>query len=399
MRTPLGTVILACIVFIALGILNAGIGPVLPDLVNNTASSLETVGSIFTAIFLGAFLAQIASGTLSDKLGPRPVTITGIILLGIGMVGVTFSHSLPAMLVCGLLAGLGHGAIDISVNILIVRVFQTRSVTAINLVNFFFGAGAIAGPAIASYTINRWDTGIPVIWTGVGLMLITVPFIAVFMLSPKDKSVTSVQSSSSAILRSPLLWIAGMILFVYVGAENIMGGWTPTYMQMTTATPADQAALVVSGFWMALTVGRLVGSFLGTRWTPIRLLNTCLIGVCAGGVLLALSTGAMLPTIIAVVLIGFFFGPIFPTMFTISASLFSQASGKAAGLIVALASLGGMALPPLQGVIITRFGANPSVWLFAIYAFAMVLLNIGRNRMMRQQQQPVATAIPSSMGE
>lgn len=398
MRTPLGTVILACLVFIALGILNAGIGPVLPDLVNNTASSLETVGSIFTAIFLGAFLAQIVSGTLSDRLGPRPVTITGIILLGLGMLGVTFSQSLPAMLACGLLAGLGHGAIDISVNILIVRVFQTRSVTAINLVNFFFGAGAIAGPAIASYTINQWNTGIPVIWTGVGLMLFTIPFIAIFMMSPKDKPIDAVPSSNSVFLFSPLLWLAGLILFVYVGAENIMGGWTATYLQMTTATPADQAALIVSGFWMALTVGRLVGSYLGTRWTPTQLLNSCLIGASIGAVLLAASTGAMLPTIIAVVIIGFFFGPIFPTMFTISASLFGQASGKAAGLIVALASLGGMALPPLQGVVITRFGANPSVWLFAVYALAMVLINIARNRMILRQP-PVAANVPSSAGE
>ncbi len=385
MRTPRGTIILSCIIFVALGVLSAGIGPVLPDLAANTASSLETVGSIFTAIFLGAFLAQIVSGTLADRLGPRPVVITGILLFSIGILGVSFSRSLPFMLASALFAGLGHGAMDISVNILVARVFQDRSVAAVNLVNFFFGIGAVAGPAIASYTINQWNTGIPVLWIGVGMFLITTPFVAIFLMSPRDKPINTIQTSGSSFYLSPLLWLAGLILFLYVGAESSMGGWTATYMQRTTPLTAGRSALVVSGFWMALTLGRLAAAFIGARWAPLRLLTTCLIGAGVGGLMLALTTGAMIPTIIAVLLIGFFFGPIFPTTFSISASQFSQSSGKATGLIVALASLGGMSLPAIQGIVLTRFGNNPSVWLIAIYTIAMVVINFGRNRVVKKE--------------
>lgn len=393
MRTPLSTIILSCLVFIALGILTAGVGPILPDLASNTLSPLEVVGSIFTAIFLGAFLAQIVSGTLTDRLGPRPVLIAGMLLMSAGMLGVTFSRELPAMLACGLLAGLGHGAVDISVNILVARVFKDRSVAAVNLVNFFFGVGAVAGPAMASYTIGHMQTAIPVIWIGIGMVMILVPFIALFLLSPQEKPIATIQASGTPFFLSPLLLLAGLILFLYVGAESSMGGWTATYMQKTTTIPADKATLVVSGFWMALTLGRLVGSFLGTRWAPLQLLATCLFGAAGGGILLAVSTGSMLPTIAAVLLIGFFFGPIFPTTFTISAALFSQASGKAAGLIVALASLGGMALPPIQGVVLTQFGANPSVWLIAVYLLGMVIINIFRNRLVsRIEPRTAATA-------
>jgi fucose permease len=395
MRTPLGTIILSCLVFIALGILTAGVGPILPDLAGNSSSTLEAVGSIFTAIYLGAFLTQIASGPLTDRLGPRPVLIAGLLMMSAGMTGITFSRNLVVMLACGLLAGLGHGAVDISVNILSARVFKDRSVAAVNLVNFFFGVGAVVGPAMASYTINRWQTAIPVIWFGIGMVMFIVPFVALFLLSPQEKPIATIQASGTPFFLSPLLLLAGLILFLYVGAESSMGGWTATYMQETTAIPADKAALVVSGFWMALTLGRLVGSYLGTRWMPLRLLNFCLIGAATGGLLLALTTGAMLPTILAVMLIGFFFGPIFPTTFTISASLFSQASGKAAGMIVALASLGGMALPPVQGVVLTRFGPNPAVWLIAVFTLLMVLINIGRNRVI-QRQPPQGMAASQS---
>ncbi len=384
MKTPKATIILACIVFIALGILTATIGPVLPDLAGNTLSTLEAVGAIFTALFLGAFLAQIGCGTLTDKFGPRPVLITGLVIMSVGMIGVTLSRSLPLLLACGLLAGLGHGAVDISVNLLVARVFQERSVAAVNLVNFFFGVGAVVGPAIASLTINRWNTGIPVIWLGIGVVLASIPFIALFLLSPVAAQNRTVASQEKPFYRSPLLWIAGLILFLYVGAENSMGGWTSTYVQRTTPLEADKAALVVSGFWMALTLGRLVGAYLGTLWTSDRLMQISLAGSGIGGLLLASSTGSLPLTISAVLMTGFFFGPIYPTTFSISASLFREASGKAAGLIVALASLGGMFLPPLQGVILTRLGPNPSVWLIAIYAFAMLVINLSRVRISRK---------------
>jgi fucose permease len=397
MRTSQATIILSCIVFIALGILTATIGPVLPDLARNTLSTLEAVGSIFTAIFLGAFLAQIAAGTLADRFGPRPVLISGIVIMSAGMLGVTLSNSVFLLFASGLLAGLGHGAVDISVNLLAARVFQERSTAAVNLVNFFFGVGAVAGPAMASFTINRWNTGIPVIWVGIGVVLVCIPFIALFMQSPVDHMKISPEGLSRApFYRSPLLWIAGMILFLYVGSENGMGGWTGTYLQQSISIPADQAALIVSGFWMTLTLGRLIAAYLGTKWTADRLMVISLTGAVFSAVTLALSTGNMVLTVTSILLIGLFFGPVYPTTFSISASLFKESSGKAAGLIVALASLGGMILPPLQGMVLTRLGNQASVAMIAVFSAGMLGVNFIRwqlNRRVENSEIPGAGTI------
>ncbi len=396
MRTSKATIILSCIVFIALGILTATIGPVLPDLAKNTLSTLEAVGSIFTAIFLGAFLAQIAAGTLADRFGPRPVLIVGIVIMSVGMLGVTFSNSIFLMFASGLLAGLGHGAVDISVNLLAARVFQERSTAAVNLVNFFFGVGAVAGPAMSSFTINHWNTGIPVIWVGIGVVLLCIPFIGFFMQSPVDRDEKSAATSSTVpFYRSPLLWIAGMILFLYVGSENGMGGWTGTYLQQSISIPADQAALIVSGFWMTLTLGRLIAAYLGTMWTADRLMVISLTGAVVSAVMLALTTGNMVLTVTSVLLTGLFFGPIYPTTFSISASLFKESTGKAAGLIVALASLGGMILPPLQGVVLTRLGNQASVIMIAVFSAGMLGVNFIRGRVIRRTENAVTSGIGS----
>jgi fucose permease len=354
MKTPLGTLILACIVFVTLGILTAVLGPVLPDLAQNSSSRLEAAGAIFTALFLGALTSQVVSGAMTDKLGPRPVLLTGMGILVAGMLGVSLAQSYFWLIAFGFIAGLGHGSIDISTNILVAKVFKERSVTALNMVNFFYGVGAVTGPAIVSVTLRSMNTEIPAIWIGIGILAVCFPFVAVFLLSPKDVGRSEQPSAGIPFYLSPLLWIAGLLLFVYVGVENGIGGWTAVYMQRTTLLTADSAALIVAGFWLALTAGRLVGALVGTKWSSGFLLWISLIGATLGGSLMALGTGNLNLTILAVLITGLFFGPIFPTIFSITTSLFNQSSGKAASIVVAMASLGGMVIPPLHGILLVR---------------------------------------------
>lgn len=392
MRTPLGTIILSCIVFITLGILTAALGPVLPDLAQNTHSSLEATGAIFTALFLGALVSQSVSGPMTDKLGPRPVLIAGMVILVAGMLGVSFAGTYFWLVVSGFIAGLGHGAVDISTNILVAKVFKERSVTALNLVNFFFGVGAVVGPAVVSVSLRSTSTGIPAIWIGSGVLTICIPFVAGFLLSPKDIPLPESPSANKPFYFSPLLWIAGLLLFVYVGTENGIGGWTAAYMQRTTTMGADAAALIVAGFWLALTIGRLIGALVGTKWSSGFLLNISLIGAILGGVLMAFSTGNQNLTILAVLITGLFFGPIYPTTFSITTSLFNQSSGKAASIVVAMASLGGMVIPPLQGILLVRYSPNSSVLLVAGCTITMLVLFILRNHFLHQPTAAVMAA-------
>jgi FHS family glucose/mannose:H+ symporter-like MFS transporter len=392
MRTPLGTIILSCIVFITLGILTAALGPVLPDLAQNTRSSLEATGAIFTALFLGALVSQSVSGPMTDKLGPRPVLVTGMGILVAGMLGVSFAGTYFWLIASGFIAGLGHGAVDISTNILVAKVFKERSVTALNLVNFFFGVGAVVGPAVVSVCLRTTNTGIPAIWIGSAILTLCVPFGAAFLLSPKDIPLPENLSTNRPFYFSPLLWIAGLLLFVYVGTENGIGGWTAAYMQRTTTLKADSAALIVAGFWLALTIGRLIAALVGTKWSSGLLLKISLIGAILGGVLMAVSTGNQNLTILAVLITGLFFGPIYPTTFSITTSLFNQSSGKAASIVVAMASLGGMVIPPLQGILLVRYNPNSSVLLVAGCTVTMLILFVLRNHFLHQPAATVMTA-------
>ena len=160
------------------------------------------------------------------------------------------------------------------------------------------------------------------------------------------------------IYRSPLLWLLAAMMPLYVGTEIGIGGWISTYTQRTTLIGTETAALIASVFYLALTGGRLVGAALGTKLRAEQLLMVSLAGAMIGGVGLLLGLGNIELTIGSVVVTGATFGPIYPTVLAVTAARFSSNAGKAAALVMAIGSVGGVIFPWLFGILLVGLGAQ-----------------------------------------
>jgi fucose permease len=114
------------------------------------------------------------------------------------------------------------------------------------------------------------------------------------------------------------------------------------------------------------------------------MLLIALAGALAGGTLLAISTGNTPLTIAAVLLLGFCFGPIFPTALAITTATFRRAPATAASVVVAMGSAGGTSLPWLQGVLLERAGPSASVLMVAAGTLAMLGLHLGHAALERR---------------
>ncbi len=373
--------VLACLIFLALGSMTAALGPILPELAARVGTDLAGIGSVFTAIFLGALLSQLVSGPVSDRIGQRVVLTSGVALLASGTLALSLSHSLPLILALAFVAGLGHGAVDLGANLWIATAYNGRSVSALNLLNFFFGLGAFTGPILASLSLSRMGTGLPALWISAGLLAILLP-ILFFVKGGKSQPASDASPAagpSSRIYRAPLLWGLGAIVLVYVGTENGVGGWTTAYVAQTVQVSIELAALVTAGFWLAMTAGRMASAGLGLRMPPERLLTASLALGLAGGLLMVIGRGDLGLTTAGVLLIGFCFGPVYPTMMAITTAAFPSGPGKAVSVAAALGSVGGMALPWLQGIILSLAGpaynaAFTLVGVLVMFLLAVVIL-------------------------
>jgi fucose permease len=126
------------------------------------------------------------------------------------------------------------------------------------------------------------------------------------------------------------------------------------------------------------------------------LLRLSLAGALAGAVLLAISPGNAALTVVAVILIGFCFGPIFPTALSIVTATFRRAPGTAASVVVAMGSLGGMLLPWIQGALLESRGPSSSTLLVAAGALAMLALELGRGLIESRQLSVVSCQLPNA---
>ncbi|MDO8970152.1 MAG: hypothetical protein Q7U74_05645, partial [Saprospiraceae bacterium] len=163
---------------------------------------------------------------------------------------------------------------------------------------------------------------------------------------------------SISVYRSPLLWITGILLLTYVGIEFGLGNWSTTFMGISANMPIEKAALVTSGYWGFLTLGRLLAALLSKKLTTLQLLGYAVIGSLVGGIAFIVFTGTVIPIIAAILVIGFCFGTIYPTTIAVAANAFGKNQGKAVGLVSAFGSIGGLALPWVGGVMLVNGGVG-----------------------------------------
>jgi fucose permease len=197
--------------------------------------------------------------------------------------------------------------------------------------------------------------------------------------------------------RSHAIWLFSVLLLLYVGVEVGTGGWLATYMQSTTQTIPQTAALVASGFYLALTAGRVAAAGLGTKLSPERLLMLSLVGAVLGGLVMLFGIGNSVVTIAGALLLGVSFGPVFPTVIAILTAYFAVGTGKAVSIVIASGSLGGTLIPLLQGILLKEVGAQALVQLIVVVTFGMLLLlGLFRVAERRRQAGSVAQSAPGS---
>lgn len=380
----------SCALFVFLGISSSAIGLLLPELATNAETSLTAIGAVFTATFLGSIITQTVLGAVCDRFGQRPVLLAGLGMITIGLSGFVFKQSQWVILGFAFIYGLGMGAVVLGNNLLIARVFAKRSVSTLNLTNFFFGVGAILGPMAVSLSMTLTGSGLPVIGLDALAYFILIP-LGIQINAPPSAASQSVDVANNRmdLLRSPLIWFLGIIILLYVGIEQAMGGWIATYIKNTTLLSLETSALVTSGYWFTFTIGRLVNAWLGIHLTPQRILVTCLGLSLSGGLLYALTSGLVVPTIIGVLVIGFSFGAIYPTVIALTTSVFYSSPGLAVSIVGSLGSVGGLFIPFSMGYMIENTGPASSAW-FAVIVIALICtFYILAQQSIRQSTQPV----------
>ncbi len=145
--------------------------PVLPYLVKEMGLSTISIGIIVSIFPLMNFLCSSYWGSLSDKVGRRPIMLLSIgITLGANVL-LAFSHIGLLLFMARLLAGIGSANIGVAqAYITDISTAETRTKN-LGMVGAMFGLGFIVGPFVGSI-LKEWSGAGSALYVGLGAALL-----------------------------------------------------------------------------------------------------------------------------------------------------------------------------------------------------------------------------------
>lgn len=354
--------------FLSLGISLNLIGPLMPAIRAEIPMSYWQSGLVLSGQFLGMLFTIPFGGHLADRLSKRRFLVASSALMVAGMVGYGLCRSFPALLATSVLTGVGSGGYEVGVNALEVD-HAGGTGASMNLLHFFYGVGAIAGPLLAALVVQvGLDWRVAFVGTAAFPALVGAALLA--QRVPRGGPLAV--HDRAAVYGSGMLWGCAVVIALYVGLETSVSGWIATYWARRAPDSALPAPAVASLFWATLTAGRLVCGPLADRMGLLRFL-----AVTSGSALAAAAAWAAFPvpalTLAAVLLLGLFLAGIFPTTMAYATSAFPGHSGKVVALLSVFASVGGFAFPTGAGRLADSFGIGALPPLAAALALALVI--------------------------
>jgi fucose permease len=384
----IGLVILAYVAFVALGMPDGLLGVAWPSIRASFSIPLDSIGLLLSSVMAGYLTSSFLSGPLVTRFGVGNLLAVSCAMTGTGLIGYTLVPVWWMMVLLGVVAGLGAGAIDASLNSYVAAHFSEGMMQWLHA---SYGVGITLGPiimTIALTALNSWRVGYNIV--GCFQLALAVCFVfalpiwnkkEAFIKNEKSKCLTDYKAPFGETLRQYRVWLSFLLFFLYTGAEVLLGTWAYTLLIESRGIHPEVAGLWAGSYWATFTVGRVVAGLYAKRVGVDSLIFGSLIAALLGSVLLWWNPSNE-ANLLAVVLIGFAIAPIFPALISGTGQRVGlQYAANTIGIQMAAGGLGIALIPSLVGILARQISLEVIpvclillfVLLFGLYALTMRL--------------------------
>lgn len=370
--------------------------PLFPLLAREFGLSTARLGLLVTAIYVPTLLFQLPFGEVIDRIGARPVLVTGIAVTALGITLAGFAPSYPVLLACAFLSGMGQSVFHPADYALLDTVTDASTEgTAFSIHTF----GGYAGFAVAPVVIGSvalaisWEVAlIAVGLVGFGyaaVVHLTVDAVhtrairthRVDAAASASDAGESVRATSRALLtfarRFKMLLVFSFYLVTMMAIVGLQSFVTVLAVD-TYGFGESTANTLLTGHLAATAVGVLVGGPLADR-LPFREFLGAMLLSAALGVWLLVLTGVPSVLVAGILLsaVGLLIGLSLPSRDKF-ANLVADpgAAGKSFGFFFAGLSLGAVISPVFLGTVIDHFSPTVAFLLVGGFLVAAVVVVI-----------------------
>jgi fucose permease len=340
-------------------------------------------GTLVTALFLTSCVVQLFTGPLVDKIGHKPVAVIGFAAVSISMFILAFASSFSVALIACIILGIGAMSVNTVGNTLIpVVLFGGKDpARASNFGNGFFGLGYILIPLLIVFIIKT--LGLSYHTALIIIAVLCIIFLVLALMTSFPVASTGFKFSMAVkLLLNPAVIIAALAMFCYTSLESSVTTWIKKLMEelfsISSNTDASaKAGVVLSLFGVAMMTGRfLTSSIRNLTAIGTKVISFSTILVIVSIILMIVAKGPVMG-IIAVILAGIAFAPIFPTIVGVTFAKFEPGLyGSIFGIIFAIGLLGGTFVPKLIGNLSVGSTVQQSLPVAAIIAVILLIISL-----------------------
>ena len=385
------------------------LAPLFPWLKDAFNVSYTELGALLTIFFIVSSIVQTASGFVVDRVGPRPVLLAGLALLGLAALGYAASTSYAMLAASAVLAGIGNGVFHpVDYTLLNRKIHKSRLGHAYSAhgitgtlgwalapalmvpvaVAFGWRAALFSGAAVAFAVLAV------LVWQRDQLALeVATPAAPAAPASAAKPAAVGARSTAPSLaagtpnhaavarpegpfdfLSIPAVWMCFGFFFFYAMALSVVQSFAPAAARELHAVPLPWVAACLSIYMVCSAVGMVGGGFLAAdpaRCEQVVGAGMGLAACVALSVALLPVAGWSVPLLFG--LMGLFAGSAGPSRdMLVKRSTPENASGRVFGVVYAGLDIG-QAFAPLVFGRLMDLQHYRSIWI-GLAAVQLVLI-------------------------
>jgi MFS family permease len=308
-----------------------------------------TIGLVLLGLSIGAVTIMPFAGWAIIKNGSRKITLVALIMYCIIVPLIPYMGYIPALIGLYFFMGLFTGVLDVAMNAQAVMIEQQYKKPIMTSFHAFFSIGMALGAWCGALFAELNVELVLHFSTIVLFSLIGVAWASRNLIYDKpDPSL----KHDGPLFRLPnrALVSIGIITFCCMLGEGAMSEWSVNFMENVALSAKTTAPIALSAFATAMTIGRLLGDRMRTRFGDPKMIMAG--GALATvGLLAALIIATPMVSIAGFFLVGLGLSTIVPIAYSISGHTKDLPPGVGLAMVTTVGYSGFLIGPPVIGFI------------------------------------------------
>lgn len=335
-------------------------------------------GLLVACFAAGSLLSTALPAWAERRFGPRATVLAGTLVLAVAAAAVGVAPGAWAFAFILLVFGVFDAVVDVSQNVIGVRVQDALGRSILSSLHACWSLGAVVGSAAAIWAATS-GVGVTTHLTVAAAVIAAAVVLAAWLVGPLPRPALAVGDPGNAAARrvplTRILWLSLPVALVAGSGtvvEDVANNWAGLAAVSFAGVPLPQAGVALTVVLSAQMIGRFTGDMLINRFGRAVVARAGGLFIAAGGVFVIFAHESA-PLYAGLALAGFGCATLVPSAYAAAATLPGLRPSDGVTAVSWLMRVGFLAASPVIGLIAEWSGLRVALGVLVVVGVAAAL--------------------------